>query len=98
MAGVSLAEIKDLLGHSSITVTEQYAYLAPDNLRAAVDKQADIKKAMTICLKPVIDYFIKEIEGMKTIAKRLQIKIMISEFACCAGLLIDSPMRTMRRM
>ncbi|MGH8644168.1 MAG: tyrosine-type recombinase/integrase [Gammaproteobacteria bacterium] len=35
-AGVPLAEVRDLLGHSSITMTERYAHLAPENVRAAV--------------------------------------------------------------
>ena len=35
-AGAPLAEVRDLLGHASITMTERYAHLAPDNVRAAV--------------------------------------------------------------
>lgn len=35
-AGVPLAEVRELLGHSSIKMTERYAHLAPDNVRAAV--------------------------------------------------------------
>jgi integrase len=35
-AGVPLAEVRDLLGHASVTMTERYAHLAPDNVRAAV--------------------------------------------------------------
>jgi integrase len=38
MAGTSLLEVKELLGHSSVIMTEKYAHLAPDNVRAAVDK------------------------------------------------------------
>jgi integrase len=38
MAGVPLPEVRDLLGHSSIKVTERYAHLAPENLRAAIDR------------------------------------------------------------
>lgn len=37
MAGVPLATVKELLGHSTIAMTERYSHLAPDNLRAAVD-------------------------------------------------------------
>lgn len=33
---VALAEVRDLLGHASITMTERYAHLAPENVRAAV--------------------------------------------------------------
>ncbi len=36
MAGVSLHVVKDLLGHSSVTVTERYAHLAPHVGQAAV--------------------------------------------------------------
>ena len=34
--GAPLAEIRDLLGHSTILMTERYAHLAPENLRATV--------------------------------------------------------------
>ncbi len=34
--GVHLTEIRDLLGHSTIQMTERYAHLAPENVRAAV--------------------------------------------------------------
>ena len=42
-SGVPLSEVRDLLGHSSITVTERYAHLAPENVRAAVSKLEDIE-------------------------------------------------------
>jgi integrase len=35
-AGVPLPEVRDLLGHGSITMTERYAHLAPENVREAV--------------------------------------------------------------
>jgi integrase len=35
-AGVGLAEVRDLLGHSSITITVKYAHQAPENIRGAV--------------------------------------------------------------
>lgn len=34
--GVPLAEVKDLLGHTTVRMTERYAHLAPENVRAAV--------------------------------------------------------------
>lgn len=34
--GVSLYEVRDLLGHSSIKMTERYAHLAPSQMRSAV--------------------------------------------------------------
>lgn len=37
MAGVSLFVVRDLLGHSSITVTERYAHLAPERIASALD-------------------------------------------------------------
>ena len=33
-----LAEVRDLLGHASITMTERYAHLAPERVRAAVSR------------------------------------------------------------
>ena len=35
-AGVPLAEVRDILGHASIQMTERYAHLAPENLAAAL--------------------------------------------------------------
>jgi integrase len=35
-AGAALAEVRDLLGHSTVKVTERYAHLAPENVRVAV--------------------------------------------------------------
>ena len=37
-AGVPLTEVRDLLGHASIEMTERYAHLGPDRLRGAVAK------------------------------------------------------------
>lgn len=39
-AGVPLYEVRDLLGHSTIKLTERYSHLAPENLRIAVEKIA----------------------------------------------------------
>lgn len=35
-SGIPLPETRDLLGQSMVKTTEQYAHLAPDNVRAAV--------------------------------------------------------------
>ena len=37
-ACVPLAEVRDLLGHASIVMTERYAHLAPERVRAAVTR------------------------------------------------------------
>ena len=42
-AGVPMAEVRDVLGHCTLKMTERYAHLAPENLRNAVailDQQA----------------------------------------------------------
>jgi site-specific recombinase XerD len=36
MRGVSLKELQELLGHSSLAMTMRYAHLAPERLRSAV--------------------------------------------------------------
>ncbi|MBK1722798.1 tyrosine-type recombinase/integrase [Thiocystis violacea] len=35
-AGVPLTEVRDVLGHSTVKMTERYAHLAPENTRAAL--------------------------------------------------------------
>ena len=32
----SVPELRDLLGHSTVKMTERYAHLAPENVKAAV--------------------------------------------------------------
>ena len=36
LAALPLTDVRDLLGHSTIRMTERYARLAPENIRAAV--------------------------------------------------------------
>jgi integrase len=38
MRGVTLKELQELLGHSSLTMTMRYAHLAPEHLRTAVSR------------------------------------------------------------
>ena len=37
-SGVPLTEVRDLLGHSTVKMTEKYAHLAPENVRNAVNR------------------------------------------------------------
>lgn len=37
-SGVPLVDVKEVLGHSTIRMTERYAHNAPENNRAAVEK------------------------------------------------------------
>ena len=38
MRGVTLKELQELLGHSSLAMTMRYAHLAPEHLRTAVSR------------------------------------------------------------
>jgi site-specific recombinase XerD len=38
MAGVDLYTVKELMGHSTILMTERYAHLAPEHKASAVEK------------------------------------------------------------
>jgi site-specific recombinase XerD len=38
MRGVTLKELQELLGHSSLAMTMRYAHLAPEHLRTAVGR------------------------------------------------------------
>jgi len=35
-AGVNLYEVKELMGHSTLALTERYSHVRADNLRAAI--------------------------------------------------------------
>lgn len=43
-AGVPLTEVRDLLGHSTVKMTERYAHLAPENVRAAVARLDNVSR------------------------------------------------------
>ena len=42
MEGISLYEVKELLGHASLTMTERYSHLAPDRNRKAAETMSNI--------------------------------------------------------
>lgn len=44
MAGVSLDVIRDLLGHSSVIITEIYAHLSPEQHKAAIEKLPEVNR------------------------------------------------------
>jgi integrase len=50
-AGVQLAEVKEILGHSTIRMTERYAHMAPENLRAAVDRLPSCPNSVPVTLQ-----------------------------------------------
>lgn len=54
-AGVPLAEVRDLLGHKTIQMTERYAHLAPENLRMAVGKLEAESRSSHVVKLDVID-------------------------------------------
>ncbi len=46
MEGISLYEVKELLGHASLAMTERYSHLAPDrNRKAAQTMEKVFQKA-----------------------------------------------------
>ena len=47
-AGVPLFDVKEVLGHSTIRMTERYAHFAPENVRAAVDKLPGVPKSVPL--------------------------------------------------
>ncbi|WP_458447347.1 hypothetical protein [Burkholderia stagnalis] len=49
MEGDSLYVVKDLLAHSSISVTERYAHLSPDQRRAAVQRLLPLQRGRPDC-------------------------------------------------
>ena len=42
--GVPLTEVRGLLGHSTVKMTERYAHLAPENVRAAVVRLDNVSR------------------------------------------------------
>lgn len=49
-SGVPLAEIRDLLRHSTVQMTERYAHLAPHNIQAAVGKLDTVRHTSGVTL------------------------------------------------
>jgi integrase len=47
MRGVSLKELQELLGHSSLAMTMRYAHLAPEHLRTAVSRLEGLTRETT---------------------------------------------------
>jgi integrase len=45
MKGIALAEVRDMLGHSTIKMTERYAHLHPENIRAAAEKIKGVSRS-----------------------------------------------------
>jgi len=44
-SGVPLTEVRDLLGHSTVMMTERYAHLAPENIREAVKRLDTVSRS-----------------------------------------------------
>lgn len=48
-SGVALADVKEVLGHSTIRMTERYAHNAPENSRAAVERLNALSQSGLSC-------------------------------------------------
>ena len=55
MEGISLYEVKELLGHASLTMTERYSHLAPDRNRRAAETLGEIFQKGVASQKNVIN-------------------------------------------
>ena len=53
--GVSLLVVRDVLGHSTIEMTERYAHLAPEKLKSAVGVLDRLHSSYTAAAKGVKD-------------------------------------------
>jgi site-specific recombinase XerD len=52
--GVPLTQVRDLLGHTTVRITERYAHLPPENVRAAVTPLEDDKSRSSHAGKPKV--------------------------------------------
>jgi hypothetical protein len=72
MAGVSLRDVAELMGHRTIQMTMRYSHLAPDHLKQAVNrlvatgKQTAIKTATQASGKKAV----KTVTAKKPLRKR----------------------------
>jgi len=57
MEGAPLTEVRDLLGHTTVRMTERYAHLAPDNHRSAIERLN--RRAV----RPVVLHLVRAGEG-----------------------------------
>lgn len=60
-AGASLAEVRDVLGHSTVRMTERYAHLAPENIRSALARLDG--EPVTLAVTPVLEDVSKTTAG-----------------------------------
>jgi integrase len=51
-AGVPLTDVRDLLGHSTVRMTERYAHLAPERVRSAVAVLDEVAESRLSHVRP----------------------------------------------
>ncbi|MEI7869532.1 MAG: hypothetical protein WCI11_16710 [Candidatus Methylumidiphilus sp.] len=62
MEGIPLMEVGDTLGHSTVKMTERYAHLSPENVRAAVGRIQGVSRSCHVSETLLVDERVKSLK------------------------------------